>query len=78
MADLPDLISDRIGWLLEDADKLRAEIERLARDVRKRDGIESIEYLADVPGELERAWANADRMFEFLESAERCAKKGGC
>lgn len=78
MADVPDLISERISWLLEDADKLRAEVKRLARDVRKRDGIESIDYLADVPGELGQAEQCMDDACKFLDSATTLAKRGGC
>jgi len=72
-----DTLSERIGTLAEDADQLLTEIKKLRREVNKREGIEAKEYLADVPGELDRAEALADQMYEALESAETAAKKGG-
>ena len=72
-----DTLSERIGTLAEDADQLLTEIKNLCREVNKREGIESIEFLADVPGELDNAERLANQMYEFLESAETCAKKGG-
>jgi len=70
-------LSERISVMLETADQLRAEIKKLCREVNRRDGIESIEYLADVPGELGNAESLADQLCDYLESAETCAKMGG-
>jgi hypothetical protein len=70
-------LSERIDVLLENADQLRAEIKKLCREVNRRDGIESIDHLADVPGELGNAESLADQLCDYLESAEICAKMGG-
>lgn len=70
-------LSERIGALADAADDLLTEIKRLRKEVQQREGVEAVEYLADVPGELLNAENSADKMFEFLESAEYCAIKGG-
>lgn len=72
-----DTLSERIGTLLDDAYQLLTEIKKIRREVNKREGIESIEYLADVPDELGNAKSIADQLCKMLESAESCAKKGG-
>jgi hypothetical protein len=77
MVKLPDTLSERISALADDADQLHSLIRNLRKEVDKMDGIESIPSLADVPGELLNAENFADKMYEFLESAETCAKKGG-
>lgn len=69
---------ERIGVLAAEADQLHALIRNLRHEVNRMDGIESIEFLADVPGELGWAEEFASKMYEFLESAESCAKKGDC
>jgi len=75
---MADTLSERIGALIDDADQLHYAIMVLNKDVEKMDGIEAIEHLADVPGKLRDAEKLADQMYEALESAETCAKKGGC
>lgn len=70
-------LSERIGELATRADELVTDLKRLCKEVRNRDDVDGVEYLADVPEELERALANAGRAYEFLESAETCATKGG-
>ena len=70
-------LSERISVLLEASDQLYAEIKKLAREVNRSDGIESIDYLADVPGELEQAEQFMDDVCKFLDSATTLAKKGG-
>ena len=72
-----DTLSERIGILSDAADQLYAEIKKLAREVNRSDGIESIDYLADVPGELEQAEQFMDDVCKFLDSATTLAKKGG-
>lgn len=78
MANNTDTLSERICSLLEDADQLYAEIKKLAKEVNRSDGIESIDYLADVPGELGQAEQCMDDACKFLDSATTLAKRGGC
>lgn len=75
--DYPTPISDRISPLLEDADHLLTDISSLVRDVNKREGIEAIVHLADVPGDLERAEALMRNVYSALELAQQDATKGG-
>ena len=77
MADDTSTLSERIGALADVAYDLYTDIKQLRKEVEKREGIESIEYLSDVPGELKEAEESAKRMNNFLESAEDCATKGG-
>lgn len=78
MADNTRTLSERISVLLDAADQLYAEIKKLAKEVNRSDGIESIDYLADVPGELDQAEQCMDDVCKFLDSATTLAKKGGC
>lgn len=78
MANNTGTLSERIDVLLDAADQLRVEIRKLAKEVNRSDGIESIDYLADVPGELDQAEQCMDDVCKFLDSATSCAKKGGC
>lgn len=77
MADNTRTLSERIDVLLDAADQLRVEIRKLAKEVNRSDGIESIDYLADVPGELDQAEQFMGDVCKFLDSATTLAKKGG-
>lgn len=70
-------LSDRIGILLGDADQLRADVRRLRRELNNREGIEAVEYLADVPGDLLDAEDNLRRAAVFLILAVEDATLGG-
>lgn len=73
----PKELSGLISILADDAYGLYEAIRELREEVKKRDGIEAIEYLADVPEELASAENFAEQLCDFLESAEKCAKMGG-
>ena len=45
-------LSERISVLLEAADQLRVEIRKLRREINERECVESINHLADVPGDM--------------------------
>lgn len=70
-------LSERIGALADAAVELHKEIKQLRKEVDRRDGIEAIEHLADVPGELRDAEDLMEKAYDFLYSAEVCATKGG-
>ena len=74
---LPGTLSERMDYLLIEADQLRASITALSRDVSAREGIESISHLADVPGDLERAEALMRSVYSALELAQLDAIRGG-
>jgi len=74
---LPGSLSERMDYLLIEADQLRASIKSLSREVNSREGIESIVHLADVPGDLERAEALMRNVYSALELAQQDATKGG-
>jgi len=68
-----EALIESVAALADDADALCTAIKRLLIEVRKIDGVESAEHLADVPGELEAALRLADRAYEMLEAAESSA-----
>lgn len=70
-------LSERIGILLGDADQLRADVRRLCRELNNREGIEAVEYLADVPGDLLDADEDLRRAAVFLSLAREDATLGG-
>ena len=70
-------LSARIGSLLEDADQLRAEGKKLRRELNNREGIEAVECLADVPGDLLDAEDSIRKVVRYLNIAVEDAKKGG-
>lgn len=76
MADIVTL-SDRIGVLSEDADQLRADVRKLRRELDNRDGIEAVEHLADVPGDLLDAEEGLRKAAVFLSLAREDATLGG-
>ena len=70
-------LSERIDVFLECADQLRAEIRILRRELNNRDGIESINHLADVPGDLLDADDNLRKAIVNLRIAMEDATLGG-
>lgn len=70
-------LSERIDALADSAAELFEEINRLRKEVNRREGIEAIEHLADVPGELLDAENLAEKAYDFLCSARMCAINGG-
>jgi len=77
MAINTDTLSERISVLLEAADQLRVEIRKLRREINERDGIESINHLADVPGDLLDAEDHMRKVAVNLSIAVDDATKGG-
>jgi hypothetical protein len=70
-------LSERIDDLLTEANKLRTDIAALLQEVNDREGIEAIEGLADVPGDLEYAEALMRSVCAELELARQDAINGG-
>jgi len=77
MATISDTLSERIGTLADDADQLLTEIKKLRREINERDGIESINHLADVPGDLLDAEDHMRKVAVNLSIAADDATKGG-
>ena len=71
------MLSDRISALADDADQLCAQLINLVKEVEQMDGIEAVEHLADVPGDLNVATGHAVLMYGALAAAESDAKRGG-
>lgn len=74
---LPDTLTERISALCDVADDLESSIRGLRKELDKWEGIEAITHLADVPGHIENAKGLVDKLYEELEMAESCARKGG-
>lgn len=70
-------LSDRIGILSDAADQLRSEIKKLRLELSERDGIESVQHLADVPGDLLDAEDDLRKAAVCLSLAVDDATKGG-
>ena len=71
------MLSDRIETLADTAADLYGEIYSLKRELSKRDDLDSVEHLADVPGHIVSALSMMHGVFEKLQSAEISARKGG-
>lgn len=69
-------LSERIDVLLDDADQLHAEIRKLRREINQREGIEAVDYLSDVPGDLLDAEDCLRRAVANLTCAVEDATKG--
>jgi len=74
---IPSTFSERLSTLLDEADQLYSEIRKLRQEAFAREDLDSVEHLADIPGELDRAEMFVEKMYGALESAETCAKRGG-
>ena len=70
-------ISERIGVLLDAADQLRADVKKLRMELNNRDGIEAIQHLADVPGDLLDAEDDLQKAAVCLRLAVADATLGG-
>lgn len=70
-------LSERISVLLEAADQLRVEIKKLRIEIDQREGIESINHLADVPGGLHDAENDMRSVAALLCIAMQEATLGG-
>ena len=70
-------LSERIGALSDAADQLRAEVKKLRMEINQRDGIEAINHLADVPGDLLDAEDDLQKAAVCLSLAVADATLGG-
>lgn len=70
-------ISDRIDRMLNKAEQLRVDMTVLLQIVREREGIEAIEGLADVPGDLAYAEGLMRSVCAELRLARQDAINGG-
>lgn len=77
MANDTRTLSERIGALAYDADQLHSLIRELGKETDKIEGIETVDHLADVPGELLEAERYLAKAVDALNDAEQDAIKGG-
>jgi glutamine synthetase type III len=70
-------LSERIGILSDAADQLRSEVKKLRMELNNRDGIEAIQHLADVPGDLLDAEEGLRKAAVNLGLAREDATLGG-
>lgn len=70
-------IPERLDAILDAADQLSVDINRLMNDAAGIDSVEALEHLADLPGDLSKAYDLMESVYARLEVAKTDAIKGG-